>query len=467
MYVKNFNRRCKAGAPESGSSVCSTLLRVVSFFQGNSRAFLVWLCGSLFYFYQFSLRVAPGAMEKDLMRDFGVQSCSLGILGAFYYVSYAALQVPIGLMLDRVGSHRIIPISIGLCAAGAFLFSFSSGLAEASFARLLMGAGSACAFIGTIKLITLWFSPHRKALIIGLTMALGTVGATFGTAFLPFILTFFEWQFAMLGLGFVGGALALVSFFLIRPHPKELSAKKKRDIEKRNTQGGERSRETLPPSFWEGLRLAVSNPQVWLLALFGCLMYTPIATLADLWGNPFLRTVYQIDQDLAGFYLSAIFWGVCLGGPIVSYFSDRLRRRRPFMVAATLLSTAVYAVVILVPALPAPVMMGCLFLGGFFFGGQVLCFSSITESLPLWASGVSVGFANMIIMSSGIIFEPLVGYLLDSLWDGSKVGCIPLYSVEVFRKALTPILFSLVTAFVVTLFIKETFPGQKKYPSST
>ena len=61
-------------------------------------------------------------------------------------------------------------------------------------------------------------------------------------------------------------------------------------------------------------------------------------------------------------------------------------------------------------------------------------------------------------MSSGIVFEPLVGYILDRLWTGEKIAGVPVYSVEAFRGALSPVLLSLVGAFLVTLFIKETFP---------
>tara|TARA_A100000171_G_scaffold52452_1_gene70872 strand:+ start:455 stop:1654 length:1200 start_codon:yes stop_codon:yes gene_type:complete len=393
-------------------------------------------------------------MAEDLMRDFGVQSCSLGILGAFYYNAYASLQVPVGLMLDRLGSHRIIPAAISFCTVGAFLFSFAEGLAEASIARLLMGAGSACAFIGTIKLITLWFPPHRKALMIGLTMTFGTVGATLGTAQLPIMMDSLGWRSSMQTLGIAGGVLALMSFFLISASPGTVS-----DDKRKTKQEAQPSLKVL-----EGLKIVIGKPQIWLIALFGCLMYVPLAAIADLWGIPFLTKMYTIDRGLAGLYISSIFWGLCLGGPLVSYLSDRFQRRRPFMVASTLLSAFVYGIIIFYPGLPVFAMIGCLFLGGLFFGGQVLCFSCITESLPLWTSGVAVGFANMIIMSSGVIFEPLVGFLLDYFWTGEKLDGIPLYSIETFRLSLSPVFFSLIIAFFVTLFIRESFPKKEVSP---
>lgn len=457
MCSKNLSQRScsektNGFSQDRSGGVKRTFTSLLSQLSQNSRALLIWLCGGLFYCFQFSLRVAPGTMGEELMRDFGVQSCALGVLGAFYYNAYAALQVPVGLMLDRIGSHRIMPLAIGLCAGGGVLFSFAGGIAEAAIARLLMGAGSACAFIGTIKLITLWFTPRRKALMIGLTMTMGTIGATFGTAQLPSLLDALGWRLSMRTLGLAGIALALLSFCVISAHPRET----RRSEEKKDS-----LKEETPFAFLEGLKIVVSRPQTWLLALFGCLMYVPLAALADLWGIPFLVKAYHIDRGQAGLYISGIFWGICLGGPLISYFSDRWQKRRPLMRASALLSMLVYGVVLFYPDLPPFAMVVCLFLGGVFFGGQILCFSCITESLPLWTSGVAVGFANMIIMCSGVIFEPLVGYLLDFFWTGEKSCGVPVYSIEAFRWSLAPVFLSLVGAFAIMFFVKETYPQKE------
>ena len=386
-------------------------------------------------------------MTDDLMCEFGVQGCALGILGAFYYNAYATLQVPVGITLDRFGTRKIVSGSILLCGVGCFFFAQANGLYSACFGRLLMGAGSACAFIGSIKLITVWFPPHHVARMVGCTMTLGTLGATFGVTLLPRFFEAFGWRSSMLMLGVIGLALAVASWFLFQSKtnvPQSVSQEK----------GPQKN-------LLEGLQLAVSTPQVWFLALFGCLMYVPLAAFADLWGLPFLTRLYKVERAVAGGYISAIYWGVALGGMSVSALSDKLKCRRPLMRAGAFLSLILYSLILLVP-MPAPVMVGLLFMAGFSFGGQLLCFTAVTETLPLWASGVALGFTNMVIMGSGVFFTPLVGMLLDYFWDGVPDSNGVLFSVEAFRTALIPVLIGLVGAFCLTFFIKETHPAQHK-----
>src|SRR5690606_31220485 len=111
---------------------------------------IFWGIAALFYFYQFILRVSPGVMSQELMRDFAVQGCALGVLGAFYYNAYAAMQIPLGILLDRFGPRRLMAASCAVATLGTYLFSQAETLSVASFGRLLMGAGAACGFIGTL-----------------------------------------------------------------------------------------------------------------------------------------------------------------------------------------------------------------------------------------------------------------------------------------------------------------------------
>jgi sugar phosphate permease len=415
------------------------------------RALAVWACGAIFYCYQYILRVSTTSMTDDLMHEFGVQGCALGILGAFYYNAYATLQVPVGITLDRFGTRKIVSGSILLCGVGCFFFAQASGLYSACFGRLLMGAGSACAFIGSIKLITVWFPAHHVARMVGFTMTLGTLGATFGVTLLPRFFEAFGWRDSMLMLGGIGLALAVASWFLFQPKPNAAQSVSQEEGPAKN--------------LLEGLQLAVSTPQVWFLALFGCLMYVPLAAFADLWGLPFLTRLYKIERAVAGSYISAIYWGVALGGMSISALSDKLKCRRALMRAGAFLSFILYSLIILVP-MPAPVMVGLLFMAGFSFGGQLLCFTAVTETLPLWASGVALGFTNMVIMGSGVFFTPLVGMLLDYFWDGVPDANGVLFSVEAFRTALIPVLVGLVGAFGLTFFIKETHPAHHKRGSN-
>ncbi|MBX9697020.1 MAG: MFS transporter, partial [Alphaproteobacteria bacterium] len=134
------------------------------------RAMTIWACGGLFYFYQFIFRVSPSVMTEELRTAFDANAYQIGNMISYYYIAYAILQIPIGLLLDRYGPRRLLTFSCLVCALGGAVFANAYTMPVASFGRFLMGAGSACAFIGTLKLATLWFPLEKVGLAAGVTM---------------------------------------------------------------------------------------------------------------------------------------------------------------------------------------------------------------------------------------------------------------------------------------------------------
>ena len=130
----------------------------------TSLAWIIWATAAFFYFYEMLLRVSPGVMTQELMETFYVSSTSLGLLSSFYYYSYNVLQLPCGIIVDRMGPRAIITASCFLCAIGAGLFYSTDSLAVAKAARFIMGMGSACAFISTLKLTAAWFPVSQFAI---------------------------------------------------------------------------------------------------------------------------------------------------------------------------------------------------------------------------------------------------------------------------------------------------------------
>lgn len=421
-------------------------------------AWTVCLLAATFYCYQFILRVFPNVMTEDLMTTFAGQGCTLGLLVAFYYNAYAGMQIPVGMLLDRLGPRRLISFSCTLAACGTLIFAASSVFATAALGRLFMGLGAACGFIGTLKLATLWFPVHHVGRVIGVTMVLGTLGATFAGAPLGWIIEVFGWRKSLLGIALIGFCLALILYTLVRDRPHD-------GISQRDTS----SKETFSKFSWlDGFITVIRCPQSWLIGAYGSLMYVPLSAVADLWGTPYIAELFQIDRKLAASIVSLIYIGVALGSPITVFLSDRLGSRKIPMALSAFGSLLIYSVVFYLDSVPIGLMYGLMFLGGLCFTGQNLIFAMTAERTPLKASGVALGFTNMIVMLSGVIFEPLVGFLLDSHAQGSTE---PLkkaahFSLSDFRFALLPIPLCLFAALVILYFIKETYPRSLKQGSA-
>lgn len=406
-------------------------------------AWVMWFCTASYYCYQFMLRVSPGIMSHELMSTFSIQACSLGILSSFYYSAYAAMQIPLGMLMDYFGPRRIIASSCMLAATGTLVFSLAENLHIAAFGRLLVGAGAASGFIGTLKIATLWFPLHRVSHMIGLTMLLGTLGATFGGAPLGFMIDQLGWRYTLIATSIIGFSLALTIYLIVRDHPQE-----------------DHTSQVISPlkNFLDGFYLVITTKQIWLLAFYGFLMYVPLATVADLWGTHFISMNYQIDHKLAASVVSFIYMGVVVGSPLMVFFSNIVQKRRVPMFIAALNSLVIYSSIFYLNQVSLELMCVLMFLGGVTFGGQLLIFASAVEIMPPYVTGVVLGFLNMIVMLSGIIFEPLVGWLLDKNWDGQILDKAPIFTPENFKFAFFPIPISLIIALIIIKFIKETYP---------
>lgn len=403
---------------------------------------MIWLCGALFYLYQFVIRVSPSVMDRDLMQAFGVQGCALGALSAFYYNAYSFLQVPLGTMMDYFGPRRLISVSVLACVAGCFVFATAGDVKTASLGRLLMGAGSACGFIGALTLARIWLPSHMMGFAIGITMLLGTLGAVVGQAPTAFLIEYTGWRGAILSVGAFGLVMAAVIWMVVRDRPRQALLKE-----------GEEA-----PGILDGLLKVIAMPQAWLIAFYGCMMYVPLSAIVDLWGPPFIEEAYQSDRKFASGLISVITIGVAVGSPITTILSDYFKRRKPFMYVGALLSAAAYGAVIYIPGLSAYSAGALFFIGGIAFTGELLCFAAICDIVPVKYTGVALGFLNMTIMVSGVIFQPLVGALLDYSFSGEYVDGAPAFSVADFQFALMPVPIGLLFAAFLLLFVKETFP---------
>jgi sugar phosphate permease len=411
------------------------------------RAWVIMGTAALFYLYEYILRVSPSVMTQELMRDFHVTSTAVGVLASFYYYSYVALQVPCGMIADWLGPRRVVTFSALLCVGGSVLFSRSDSLLVAEMSRFLIGAGSACAYVCCTKIGAEWFVPSRFAFLSSFTMAMGTLGGTFGNKPFAMLVNAMGWRSAMFIAGLAGLGVALAAWLIIRDRPYGVVLPKAPDHQRPTAR-----------SVWEGLQIVLANPQSWLIGIYGGLMYVPLSAFGELWSVPFLMNRYQVDNELAATANIMMLVGISVGCPLSALLSNYLESRLKVMSWAAVGMLFLFLVIIYVPTLPLSIMFILLFLTGMVWSGQILYFAASKEINPSHLSGTSISFCNCFVMVSGIIFQPLLGWLLDVAWDGC-LGCdgTPLYSIRAYQVALTSVPVCLILSWVVLKFIKETY----------
>ncbi|MEN8236780.1 MAG: MFS transporter [Pseudomonadota bacterium] len=420
---------------------------------GGKRAWIILVCAATFYFYQFIIRVFPAVMDKELMQAFSIDATGLGWLSSTYYIAYVSVLIPLGVLMDRVGPRRLLTLAGFMCAMGCGMFSFATGFWMPCVARFLMGLGAACGFLGCLKLGTLWFRPRHMGKVIAVTLAFGTTGAMFGGAPLELLNNTVGWHVTLQILGLTGLLISGLIFTFVRDGPP-----------------GNKLSNGVDEHVFSGLVQVLLTPQVWFLALFGMLMYVPMVILGDLWGVGFVEKYYGIDQKVAASVVAAMWIGAAVGSPIFTTLSDEWARRRSPMILCVIGALVVHCLVFLVDGIPLLAMYVLFFLIGLFYTGKALTFASVTEIIPRSASGVAIGVTNMVVMTSGIVAHPLVGWLVDHHWDGAMIevkdALVPLYSIHDYRFGLSILPISMVLSFLLLQVIRETHPafrGPKRF----
>lgn len=414
----------------------------------NSRyAWFIWSLGAGFFLVEYLARVAPAVMVPELMSAFSINATGLGVFSALFYYAYVGMQVPVGSLMDRFGPHRLLTAMATLCAVGCFIFGMTENLFLAKVGRFLTGFGAAFAFVGTLKIATLWFSPTRIGLLAGATQALGMLGAAFGQGPTALLTSHFGWRQTM----FLIGAMLLILAALIWIFVQDREVFANQDQTAADA-SADSVREHILPS----LKLAFKNPQTWLVSLFAGLLFAPTAAFAEFWGPTYLVNVYGINYTVAGSAISAIFLGWAVGGPIAGYVSDKMQLRKPIMYFSAVACLILMTAVLYIPNLSITWLFVLLFAYGLSNVGVATTYAIACEINPRNISATSMAFCNMASVLVGSAFHPLIGKFLDMQWDGKMIDGVMVYSIQAYKNAMLLIPICLIICVVVCLFIKET-----------
>jgi len=410
---------------------------------------IVWgLCAG-FFFAEYLVRLEPSITKQQLMQAFHLNATTFGTLSAFFTLSYVLMQIPVGTLIDKYGSHKLMVINSLACAIGCFVFAFAHDLYSAEMGRLLSGIGSAFAFVGTLRLARNWFPPSKIGLIAGMTQAAGMLGASVGEGPFAMIVHAIGWRETM---WLIGGIILLISIMIaliVRDKPSQQAAAED---------------QTERPGLLHCLHSVLRNPQTWYNGLFVGLLYAPTAAFAELWGVPFITETYHVTTTVAATGISAIFLGWAIGGPVTGWISDQQEKRKPTMIASTILSMVILSAILYIPHLPLYALFVLLFLYGIANTGVATSYAMASEINAIEVSGTSIAFANMASVIIGSCFQPLIGIILDRSWDGSLSHGVPVYSLLAYQQALKLLPACLLLAFFTTFLIKETHCKAQKGP---
>ncbi len=408
-------------------------------------AVIMCVLGTIFYCYEYYLRVAPSVMSAELKLAFGLSDAALGHLAACYYYAYTPMQIPVGMMMDKFGPRKILTFACALCVVGTYLFATTSDVLLAQIGRFLVGFGSAFAYVGVLKISNLWLPQKYFALMAGICTALGMFGGMTGALTMAPLVEKIGWQSTLFYSVVIGIILTFALWFILKDKTEEKFNPNLQTPQQKI-------------SLFLSLKEMVKSSPMWINGIIGCLTFLPISAFAEMWAVPFLEST-GISKQEAAVGSSMVFLGFALGGPVWGLISDAMSSRRIPLMMGSFISAILMAVALLEPSWLGQWMKLILFLCGFFASAEILVFAVSNDMNRSEVSATAVAFTNMVVMIGGALLPPLIGRLLDN--SMKVVNGLPSNTAEDFGTALLILPLTLVFAGILSYYLKETYKSYR------
>lgn len=365
---------------------------------------LAWTLVASFYFYEIILRMLPSITSEYYSQLFGVDATGFSFFAVIYYVSYTLMQIPAGLLVDYVNLRKILYFASLCCVLGFLIITQTHYFSFALLGRLLIGFGSAFAYVSALKAATLWLAPERFGFISCILDSLGMLGAVFTNFALTRINLHWGIHQGMSLVLLIGMTISLAIYTFL---PRQSDTKV----------NGNQKRFKLKPLLLT-IRHVSKNRNLWRIGLISALFYLPSSVVGDTWGIPYLETVYHYPKNTASLMMSCFFLAWAIFGPIVGLYSDRIKNRLGPIIISLCVVTLAFSLLIYLPQahiiIKSHIIMFILFfIIGMGTGAHPLVFALAKEQFSVKVSGTVVATTNMLTMVGGLIFQPVIGLLLD------------------------------------------------------
>ncbi len=368
----------------------------------------IWSVMAAAYMVVFFHRLAAGVVRNDLVRDFGLSASAFGSLAAMYFYAYMAMQVPVGMLADTLGARATVSAGMLLAGAGSVLFGLAPTPGLLFLGRFLVGIGVSTVFVSILKIQSQWFREREFATMSGVTALVGNLGGVLAQAPLALAVAAFTWRSTFLGIGLFSGILALLCWGFIRNRPQDKGWPALNEA-----QAG-----IVPPRAEEllaGLKGVVSRWRVWpAFVLSGCASGLYLA-FSGAWGTSFLRDVYGMERTAASGIVAFSVYGGMAGCFLTGWFSDRIGRRRPPLLALSTGFCACWAAIVLWNGGRPPVeaLRPLFFLLGFSASSYMLAWSITKETnLPRFTA-VAISVVNTGAFLGTALITTAMGMILD------------------------------------------------------
>ena len=404
-------------------------------------SYIVFTIAVTFYFFDFILQVMPGIFSKQLSISFSLDAEELGRFSAIYFLAYAVMQIPAGLLYDKFGGKRVLIFSTLVASIGTLMFSMSDNIIIGRISRVLMGGGTASAFLGALYFILRWFPERYFATLAGVVALVGSIGAMFGEVFLAYMLNTYNWRPTTLGLAVCGGFITVLIALFIKNHPYNDAEQTK--LETKN-------------NLRQELNYLLTHSQVWAIGIYCFLNWSVVTVFASLWGVPYLKRAYDMSLTDASWAVFLIWAGIGIGSPIIGWISDYMKRRKLILITCSILAITSLLIILYFANLPNYITYLALICLGISASGSTIVFATAKDIVQVESLNLCNGLINMLAVTSALVLQPLIGVIMNWLWIGKEVDNISVYTAMTYKSALFILVICAILSLLIgTFWIKE------------
>lgn len=378
------------------------------------------------YFLSYLYRSTNAVIAPQLIDEVGLSAGDLGMITSAYFLTFAAAQVPLGLLLDRFGPRRVQAIFLLFAALGAVLFAIGHSKEVLAVARGLVGLGVAGGLMASFKAITLWFPERRWPLVNGCFMGMGGLGAVAATAPLEAALGYTDWRGIFVVLAGITVAVSAIIFFTV-------------------PERAERPKRSSLTDQLAGLRHIYTDRLFWRFAPLTITALAANMAIQSLWAGLWLKDIAGLERADVANYLFVLTAAMTLGFVSNGIAADFLERWN-----VSLGKIVGWGMIIFLGAQAAitfeldPTGIWPWILFGLTMNIVVLAYPLLSRHFPLeYAGRVNTGL-NVLAFSGVYVAQYGIGAIID-LWPPAADGS---YLPEAYRAAFGTFLGLQVLAFL-------------------
>ncbi|MCX5860621.1 MAG: MFS transporter [Deltaproteobacteria bacterium] len=418
-----------------------------------------WVCYGMLlltYIFVYFDRVAPAVIAPELMKEFGLSATALGILSSMYFYPYAAMQIPSGILSDRMGPRISVTIFFTIAAIGTALFGLAHSFGTIIFGRFLMGVGVAVVWIPCMRILANWFRPKEFATLTGVMLTVGNAGAVLAAAPLAFLVGLVGWRASFYWLGAFMVIVAALNYLVLRNKPSDRSLPTVSEIDGVDYYSVQSTEKV---SFGENVKRLFGMKNYWLIAIYAFVIYGTVMGFQGLWCIPYLQQTYGLPKQQAANILMLWPIGMAVGCFAFGFVSDRiLKSRRNASFYGIIIYALTWLPLVLWPdKIPVGMFYPLLFIMGFFSGAYVPNYAHIAEGQPHSFIATANGMLNVWYFIGGALFQALMGVVLDYY---GKVG--DKFPVDAYKTTFVACIIALVIGAIAMYFTADSKVLQKK-----